>query len=325
MGITQVTAQTHIQTWQTHLANTNRPHRQTWPSRLFRHEPLENAVGMLRSGQLLSRNSAAGQIQRDIAPPNIIAHRGFAKDYVRLYFRPKTPTQYHIEGIRKPIDYYQGKHAPILIIFIFQSGNLLVDPDAMFSDGNMQSHNTNWGDDDAFFQSINFNHVYHEGSFNPTIPGNRDIIRVRCAEVLMSSPLNLNGTLQAVLCRSPAERTTLIHLLGGAAANWQNRIRVHSVPGIFNNEYVYIDKVSVTNEGIIFSFHPPLMYQSVKTEIQVQGIDNGLALGLGPWQLDPRKNWIHKQQFNDGIYEAKILVEDCLAFQSRFTIDSLPF
>jgi len=325
MGLTQGLFQTHLQSWESFLGKTNRPHRKEWPSRLFRHEPIENAVDIIKSGQLLSRNGAVGSIKRDIAPGNILASSAFAQDYVRLYFRPKTPTQYRIEGIRKPNQYYEGKHAPVLIIFVFKSENLLLNANTMFSDGNMQAGQTVWGGDDAFFQSINFNHVFHEGAFDPSNPANSGIIRERCAEVLMPSPLQLDDALQAILCRSPAERATLLQLLGDDAAIWQNRIRVHSATGLFNSEYVYLDSVSLSNEGVAFKFHPPVAYQTVNTVVEITGIDNPLRLNLGPWELDPRKPWISKHPFQDGIYEVKFHLEGCLAYHSKQVIESMPY
>lgn len=325
MGVTQAVLSAHIQSWEKTLAATNRPHRRYWPSRLFRHEPAENAAAIIQSGQLLSRSGAMGLIKRDIAPPAILQNAAFAQDYVRLYFRPKSPTQYHIEGIRKQADYYNGKHAPILVIFVFRAAGLLNNPGVMFSDGNMQSNYTSLGNDDAFFQSINFDNVFHEGSFDSTNPANFGLIRERCAEALLPSPLPLNNTLEAILCRSSAERTTLIHMLGQAAQAWESRIVVQSAPGIFENRHVYLDEVAIASDGISFRFNPTSLYPTVKTELIVQGVGNAFNQSWGPWQLDPRKRWKRSQAFEDGTYNVKFIVEDCLAYEANLLVDSLPF
>ena len=126
MGLSPKLIQSHLDTWSARLKKTgNRPYRQHWPSRLFRHEPLENAVRILQSGKILSREDSKGQIVRDIAPQEIIMHSDAAHHFVRLYFRPKNPTQYRIEGIRKPEEYYKGCHAPVLIILIFSAVDIL--------------------------------------------------------------------------------------------------------------------------------------------------------------------------------------------------------
>lgn len=99
MGISRPRIDRHIAEWTAHFGATPQAR---WPSRLFRHEALENAVRILQSGQLQSRNDAGEIIVRDVAPADIIAADVRAHAFARLYFRPKTPTQFHIEGIRKP-------------------------------------------------------------------------------------------------------------------------------------------------------------------------------------------------------------------------------
>src|SRR5690348_3489356 len=99
MGLTRGAADRHIETWIENLALTN---KSRWPKHLFRHEPLQNAVQVLKSGRLLSRHQAEAVEHVDIAPPAIIHSRNNAHRFGRLYFRPRTPTQFHIEGIRRP-------------------------------------------------------------------------------------------------------------------------------------------------------------------------------------------------------------------------------
>jgi hypothetical protein len=61
----------------------------------------------------------------DIAGAVVIQNRDRAHQFARLYFRPRTPTQFHIEGIRKSGDYYMGyTHAPTLVMLIFDSFNV---------------------------------------------------------------------------------------------------------------------------------------------------------------------------------------------------------
>ncbi len=186
-----------------------------WPSRLFRHEVLENAANLLKSGRLLSRNDAQAVMARDIAPIEIIRSNDAAHGYARLYFRPRTPTQYLIEGIRKEHEIRHGRQAPTLCMFVFQRRALLCRTDVVFSNGNMQAGSAQVLDGDEGFQTLLFDRIYHEGSYNTT--ADADIKVWRCAEVLATSPLVLDDCLEAVVCRSHAERVTLLHLLGASA------------------------------------------------------------------------------------------------------------
>jgi hypothetical protein len=138
MGLSPGFISAHIAEWEKRLSIPFQEYRAKWPSRLFHHAALENAALILRSGRLLSRLDSEGVRAVDIAPTGLIDHRTRAHQFARLYFRPRTPTQYHIEGIRKPSEYYQGKHAPILAMFVFDASHVLALPGVRFSDGNMQ-------------------------------------------------------------------------------------------------------------------------------------------------------------------------------------------
>lgn len=240
----------HIQTWEARLAHSHRRH---WPSRLFRHEVLENAVELLRAGTLLSRRHAQDVLRRDVAPDDIINANHDAHGYARLYFRPRTPTQYRIEGIRRPEEIWNGKHAPVIYMFVFKSRDLLARPGVHFSRGNMQIPGTEVLDGDENFGSLNFSKIYHEGSYGPD---DADIKVWRCAEVLVDSPLNLDDSLEAIVCRSDAERKTLLHILGDESVRWASKIQVLSQPGFFNAEYAFVESVDLSSDGAHVRFHP---------------------------------------------------------------------
>lgn len=325
MALSPDVVRAHIDHWKSRLAVGNRKYRQHWPARLFRHEPLEGAVEILKSGVLLSRDEAAGLIARDIAPAEIIANRAAAHDSVRLYFRPKSPTQYRIEGIRKPNELYQGYHAPVLVIMVFQAEHILTQPNVEFSDGNMQSHETVTGDTDAEFQAIPFDQVYHEGVFDPQSERGEDIRRRRCAEVLLPSPLRLPGNLQGVLCRSPAERATLIYLLGESAHQWLGRIRVFAESGLFESRWAYMNTVDGGPNGIAFTIHPRQDGQTVSTTMHVWDDNGDQIYGFGPKELDPAIKWKTRQSLDPGKYLVQFELEGCLAYKATFVIDELPF
>lgn len=325
MGLSGDVVRAHIERWENRLSRGNRPYRRNWPSRLFRHEPLENTVKILKSGALLSRSDAEGDIARDIAPAEIIGRRTAAHKFVRMYFRPKSPTQYHIEGIRKPAELYQGSQAPVLVIMVFGAEDTLTKPEVRFSDGNMQSPATEKGSTDEEFQAIPFEQVFHEGAFEPRAQLGIDIVRRRCAEVLVPSPLPLEGNLKGVLCRSPAERATLLHLLGNAADQWSERIRVFTEPGLFENRYAYLDTVDGGPDGIRFTIHPRRDGATVAAAMWVWDRDGDRRMHFGPHELDPARRWMSRGSLAPGTYVARFELEDCLAYEAPFIVDELPF
>src|SRR2546426_496311 len=84
------------------LVATNHAH---WPSFLFRVDDVRAAASILERGALCSRNraSALGLLQHDSASRGVIEHSpDWIKDCVRLYFRPRTPTEFRSEGFRPP-------------------------------------------------------------------------------------------------------------------------------------------------------------------------------------------------------------------------------
>lgn len=327
MGLSRNVVRMHIDRWEPQLGDSNRPYRKVWPSRLFRHEPLENTIKILQSGVLLSRTAAkaAGLIVRDIAPQEIIGRTTTAHASARLYFRPKSPTQYHIEGIQKPNELRFEDHAPVLVILIFGAQDILTQDGIRFSDRNMQSPNTATFSSDADFEALPFDQIYHDGVFDPRSELGADIKRRRCAEVLVPSPLRLEGNLQGILCRSPAERSTLLHLLGEAADRWKDRIRVYTKPGLFENRYAYLDTVDGSPTGVAFTFHPRRDGAHVATQMWVRDASGVQIMSFGPTQLDPAKPWRSSAALGPGTYLARFEVEGCLAYEAPFIVEELPF
>ena len=212
MALSPAFVEEHIFKWESELNKPWNSYRAKWPSRLFHHAPIENAVALLQDGNLRSRNDPANVRRRDVAAAAVISARSHAHDSARLYFRPMTPTQYHIEGIRKAgeCSYGDASHAPILVMFVFNARSVLLSNGVKFSDRNMQLGGAEPNDSEIYFANIPFEKVFHVGS----IGNDRTIIEHRCAEVLATSPLPLAGTLQWIYCRTLAERETLCDLLG---------------------------------------------------------------------------------------------------------------
>ena len=325
MGLSPDVVRAHIDYWEHQLSIGNRRYRRHWPARLFRHEPLENVVKILQSRALLSRRDAAAEIERDIAPADIIASTAAARDSVRLYFRPKNPTQYHIEGIRKPNELYHGSQAPVLIIMVFRAEDILTQPGVEFSDGNMQSYGTVTGNTEAKFEAIPFDQVYHEGVVDRQTARGADIVRRRCAEVLLPSPLHLPGHLQGVLCRSPAERATLLHQLGNSADQWIDRIRVFTALGLFESRWAYLNTVDGGPDSVAFTISPRHDGASVTTTMWVWDGNGNQRMHFGPTELNPAKRWISQESLEPGTYLARFELEGCLAYEAPFMIDELPF
>lgn len=312
----------HIMEWELRLHSVYRPYRDKWPSRLFHHAPLENAALMLKDGNLRSRNDPSNRKTVDVAAAGVIDNRSVAHNYSRLYFRPRTPTQWHIEGIRKPgeCSYGDSSHAPILVMFIFDARSILTTPGVRFSDRNMQLNYATTGDTEEFFSSIPFDKVFHEGATS-----DRSTIDARCAEVLAPSPMKLAGALQWIYCRSAAERDTLLHFLGDHADRWRGRIQISDDLLVFEKKYVFVEEVSIDQDGVVGAFNPRRDRQKIHVAVQALASDGKLAIDFLNSSMEarppaPSSRWRFPQKLRKGTYLITIRIEGHLAYQSFMTI-----
>jgi len=328
MALTGSFVDSHIAYWEQRLNNPAMGHRSRWPSKLFHHAPIENAVSILRSGELLSREDSNGVRTVDVADPDVIATRSAAHGFARLYFRPRTPTQFRIEGIRKSSDTnggYQSTHAPILIVFVFSARKILSAQGVCFSDSNMQSPFARYGDDEDFFSTIAFNKVFHEGS----IGQDRSIIALRCAEVLVPSPLLIEHVLEHIYCRSSAERSALLYRLGTQARKWRDRIRVSDDIAVFEKRYTFVEQVELQGGGLYLKLHPRFDGLPVSVTANVSNEIGRSIIAFRNDSLMPVPpsggRWHIRGNVPNGVYVLRIDLEGHCAFQAEMCLDDLPF
>lgn len=318
----------HIARWQSELTGPVYAHRRHWPSHLFHHAPVENAAAILLDGCLRSRNDAANQRSRDVAAPGVIDARDHAHDSVRLYFRPKTPTQWHIEGIRKPgeCQYGNGAHAQVLVMFLLDARSVLTQPGVRFSDRNMQLAGAVPGDNEAYFAQIPFAKVFSEGGTG----GDRSLTDARCAEVLVPSPLALAGTLRSICLRSEPEKETLLHMLGDQRGEWERFCHVSDALKVFQKEYAFVDVLRLTSEGVIFRLNARKDGQKIKLQIDVWDSNERKVVDFfneshAPVPPDPRQNWIWRQPLTHDMYFVEVRLEGQLAYQSHMVLGDTLF
>ena len=233
--------------------------RRFWPHCLFRSDHVENAAKILDSGRLLSRAAAENQdlIRVDSASPQYVRdlpapHRNL----VRLYFRPRTPTQYRNEGIR-PLDRIElGAHMPVPVYLLF-STRLLAEEGVSFTKGRLTGAAA-IGDSAEFLKSINFGDVYHDGSVGRLGASERrpTILNARHTEAVIENELPLD-TLRYIVCRSAAERETLLNLLSPQSRRlWLNKVRVdEGHRRMFQKRGTFVQRVDLSNARSQFWFY----------------------------------------------------------------------
>ena len=328
MGLSQARIEKHVSQWESEFKkDPSRGYRTKWPKYLFRHERVESAARVLTAGCLLSRAAATQYGFTDIAPPEVIGLRDTAHALVRLYFRPRNPTQFHVEGIKRAGDFFEGNssvHAPVLIMFMFKSSSVLELETTQFSNGNMQRIDARKGNSEEFFETIPFDRVYHDQAFSPNEKDT--ILFSRCAEVLAESPLSLSDHLAYVLCRSEAERRTLLHLAPNLPDELKKRIRTYSEVGIFQNSHAFMKSVSVGPNGVTFAIHPRRDGQDVKLAIEIRSVRSAdIVASVVDKMITPSKLWNMKRDLSEDRYLVAIHIDDQLAYQAISSVSGQPF
>lgn len=327
MALSEAFVDQHILDWTQQLGSGVRTYRKHWPARLFHHAPLENALAIIRDGHLRSRNDPQRLQVQDVAADGVIDNRQEAHGRVRFYFRPRTPTQFHIEGIRKDADCQYGSkaHAPVLVMFVLDAKKVLTRPDMLFSDQNMQNNCAATGNDEQFFSSIPFASVYHEGGIN----GDYSIIASRCAEVLPTSPLPLLEVLSGIWFRSEPERDMFLYKLGQAAPQWQSFCSVSEELKVFDKRFAFLNDIDLSTEGISFRLNHRHDRQNVSIVIQAYNEQNQLC---ADFRNDDFKTynksggrWIFRTELQPSNYLVKVEIEDKLAFEGNLNLKASLF
>jgi hypothetical protein len=194
----------------------------------------------------------------DSASPDVIdGTRDDVKHYVRLYFRPKTPTQFRMEGIRPRGQLWQEHvHCPVPIFFLFDSADVLTRKDCECTDGNPASWSRvcRQGSTADFLNSLPFKKIYHVGAYDPeTHP---EIKFHRNAEVIIPERLNLSA-LKYLVCRSPAEKETLLTLLPGPIrADYRDSVVVATRAQLYFKRWTFVEGVTLDSQSIVIHFSP---------------------------------------------------------------------
>lgn len=185
------------------LANDDwvrRSERRFWPLFVFHYTDIRNAVKILRSGFLFSRKYVEDRGISIISSgsSSVLAGTDSAfKDCARLYFRPKTPTQYYAEGIysqpRLLRSKYPDAHCLVPVFFLFDSATILTRRDCQFSDGGLNSPAARVFSTAKELEKLPWRKIYHTSWYNPDSAEESDIAFRRNAEVIVPQKLARQG------------------------------------------------------------------------------------------------------------------------------------
>ena len=304
-----------------------------WPGYLFHFTDIQNAVSILREGALINRNEsqARGLMKTDNASPEIIGNTAEVwKGYVRLYFRPRTPTQARNEGFRPPKQRYYNSHCPVPIHFIFDSKAVLARPDVRFTAGNLAA-NPDVLSAAADLEQIPFDRVYHDTPLYASIPDaeKRNVVFHRQAEVIIPRQLDL-GTLRYIVCRSQAEYETFLHLLPqNARMRWRDKLIIDSSrKPVFLKDWTYVESADLSSSRMTLLFN-----ETSETPGPFQAdvyVTDTISRERFSWQ---NASFTANKQLSLSLasvgplwdYSVRLTLDGQLAFADRYQEDDLPW
>jgi hypothetical protein len=245
------------------------------------------------------------------------------KDYVRLYFRPRTPTEYHSEGFRPQGALSMGAHRPMPIVLAFDSVPILISDGTRFTAGNAASPSALSGDTVEFLRTIPFERVYHAGAIKQAEKS--DVIFRRCAEVLVPTQLGLDHV-RSVLCRTQAEHETLLDLLSDdAKTKFASRIGISD--RVHYKQWTFVESVAMTQELVTIRFNPwSATSEPFLVRVEFRSLDTDVL--RGQWeQPNFRANVAQAVDIKPlglNAYRVKLTLDGRLAYSGVFgAIDSL--
>lgn len=305
------------------------PARSWWPRYLFHTTDLLNAVEALRAGELLSRNLARGRglLKTESASQEVLGMTEDRwKDYVRFYFRPRTPFTYANEGVRPPFALrFGGAHQPVPICFVFaiervlSDSTSLVTPVGLYRQGEVTS-------DLSCLAQFPWQTIYHVGGF---APDERDhVVQHRHAEALVKDRVDLGHAVALIACRSAAEHQTLLATLTPAeVAAWGARIAYSPKLNLFHGRWSYVEEVTASRARLSFRFNTGSLTPGpflARVDIGSQGMPFVWQSAAYTTSLQPLDLSLDKLP-NPGAYSYTLTLDGHIACTGRYDENQLPF
>ena len=227
-----------------------------WVKSLFHFSDISNAIPIIENEAIYSREKAIELklMENDNANDEVIARTSSVhKKYARLYFGPSTPTQKNNEGIKPITKIVNNAHCPIPIMFIFDFKKVFLLNEIRFTDGNLATNPTIYKNVNGL-ENLDFNLIYHRSWFYPEYRD--EIVNARHSEILIKDELKLENNLRLIAVRSKAEKETLLYQLSDKLKDkYQSKIYVQPQTGIFINDWLYVDEVSIIDNYINILWH----------------------------------------------------------------------
>ncbi len=308
-----------------------RTERSWWPQFVFHYTDIRNAVQILREGYLYSRKHLedSDKLVVSSGSPSVLAGTDIAiKDCVRLYFRPKTPTQYYAEGICSQVTLSRSRfpeaHCPVPVFFLFDSATVLARSDCRFSDGNLASSQAQVLSTAKDLDQLPWRKIYHTGWIDYSQPGNSDIVFRRHAEIVVPRRLDL-GALRYIYCRSDAEREALLHLLPPDLRNrYQDKVVASARSGLFYRRQTFVETARLSSGAAYFHFSPETKSPGpFRLRVEVEIASARYSHDIENFTLG--ESYTLRVSIPAAAYTIRLFLDDHLAYANTYEEMEIPF
>lgn len=273
-----------------------------WPKYFYHFTNITNALGIINTGWIYGRKDAVENelMETDNASPSVISiSQNKIKEYGRLYFRPRTPTQYHNEGYKPEHirDADVNANCPVPIFFFLDSNTILNMENVQFSDTSCAGiHDLNLLSGIEEFEHLTFNKIYHDTFFSQE--ERDDIVKHRHAEIVRLNGFPIKDALKGIVCRSVAEKQTLLYMLKTQYPKeyqtYRPIIRYSPELNLFFNNGIFIKTVEYNSEKITIEFNEPdKRYGRTKSE------GNDIRFTAAVHYIDENDNIFNRDLFDN--------------------------
>lgn len=205
----------------------------------YHYTHFSNFVSIMQSEYLYSRKAVDHKFI-DAADKEVIANtKPMLMDYVRLFFKEKTPTIYRNEGVKADNN---SPHMAIPVILLFKK-SLIYHRSSAFISGCGGSSYSIFTTDINKAVGFDWDTIFGRGPIKDD-EHKQDIINKRNAEFLYKDKLSTKH-LKKIIFRSPADLKHAIHLFG-----MNNLFSVNN--NKFNNHLNYLKDYHVVNTDTLF-------------------------------------------------------------------------
>lgn len=317
MTISKAKIEAHIEKWKAWIPDKK---KKSWPKFIYHAADARVIKAILESGFLIPRNMQNAPMIHDVALPEALENNLDALNYSRFYFRPRTLYHIRTEGIRcrddkKRKNFAHKKQMSIPIMLCFDLQSILRMEESFFTEKGYACLIAK-GNDDKFFDQIDFSIVYHDSETNED-----EVRRKRMAEVVVAAPVSIKENLKFIFCRTLYDKITLLTLLNEQESKeYSNIIKVAAVPEsiFYHSVALFIRDLKFYNTSLLIKLKHPSDNLLNSYKIKIIQRNNSKVLVEKNGTLIRVDNFYEITGFvNETECSWEIIIEEVLAFMGR--------